>query len=109
MNDFASSIGLAMADYMHSDNIFTKIENVLAEQSEGLLFTYKLFLPYAKAQWNWFKAAMRYSPVGLVQSFVKLTKLEQQVIKAESDWAQGKSQISADLTESLIKRDLGAG
>ena len=65
MNDFAVAIGMGMADYMHSDNFFNQIETVLAEKSEGALFVYKLILPFGSASWNWFKAAVRFSPIGL--------------------------------------------
>jgi len=109
MNDFATAAGLAMSDYMHSDNFFNQIETMLAEKSEALLFFYKLILPFGSASWNWFKAAIRFSPIGLGQSIYKLATLEKQVIKAESDWAKGKGQISPELTEYLIRRNLGSG
>lgn len=109
MTDFANAIGMGMADYMHSDNIFNKVETLLAEKSEGALFAYKLLLPFASASWNWFKAAIRYSPIGLAQSIFKLATLEKQIIKAETDWAKGKGQISPEMTEYLIRRNLGSG
>lgn len=109
MSDFAMSAGTAMADYMHSDNFFNQIETVLAEKSEVGLFLYKLILPFGSASWNWFKAAIKFSPIGLGQSLYKLATLEQQVIKAESKWAAGKGQVSHELTEFLIRRDLGSG
>lgn len=109
MTDFANAIGMGMADYMHSDNIFNKVETLLAEKSEGALFAYKTLLPFAAASWNWFKAAIRYSPIGLGQSIFKLATLEKQIIKAETDWAKGKGQISPEMTEFLIRRNLGSG
>ena len=109
MNDFASAIGQGMADYMHSDNFFNQFETVLAGKSEAGLFVYKLILPFGSASWNWFKAALRFSPIGLGQSIYKLATLEQQIIKAEAQWAKGTSQISSEFTESLIRRELGSG
>lgn len=109
MNDFAAAVGLAMADYMHSDNIFNKIETLIAERSETGLFAYKLILPFASASWNWFKAAITYSPIGLGRSIFKLATLEKQIIKAENAWAQNKGQVSPELTEYLVRRELGSG
>ena len=105
---------------MHSDNIFNQFETMLAESHESYLFLYKLVLPFAKAQWNWFKAAMTYSPVGLVQSLWKLSHIENEVKKAELAWAESindrtgkrnktKSQIDPIMTEMLIRRNVGAG
>ena len=66
-------------------------------------------MPFATASWNWFKAAIRYSPIGLGQSIVRLTRLEQEIIKRESAWQKGGSQISPELTTYLVRRDLGSG
>ena len=109
MNDFANAIGMGMADYMHSDNFFNSFETMLAEKSEAGLFAYKLLLPFGSASWNWFKAAVKFSPVGLGQSIYKMAKLEQQIIKAENAWAKGTGQVSPEMTEYLIRRDLGSG
>ena len=109
MADFANAVGMGMADYMHSDNFFNQIEGVLAEKSELGLFVYKTILPFAAMSWNWFKAAMRYSPVGLANSIYKLATLEQQIIKAENNWAKGKSQIAPEMTQFLIRREFGSG
>lgn len=109
MGDFANAVGLAMADYMHSNNFLNSFETILAEKSEAALFAYKLILPFGSASWNWFKAAMRYSPVGLGQSIYKLAKLEQEIIKAETAWATGKGQVAPEFTEMLIRRNLGSG
>lgn len=109
MTDFASAVGLAMADYMHSDNFLNQFERIVAEKGDIAYTAYKLVLPFASASWNWFKAAVRYSPVGLARSIVKLARLESSIIKAKSDFAQGKSQVAPELTEYTIRRDLGSG
>lgn len=109
MTDFANAIGIAMADYMHSDNFFNTLEQIAAEHGEVTLFAYKNLVPFMATSWNWFKAMIRYSPIGLVNSIIKLTNLEHQIIKQEHKWAQGKSQVSPEYTEYLIRRDLGSG
>ena len=111
MMDFAKALGLAMADYMHQRNFVNDIEAMIAEKSETGLFLYKLVMPYASAGWNWFKAAMRFSPIGLAQSIYKLTTLEKQIITAERKWALGKGnqQIAPELTEFMIRRNIGSG
>src|SRR5690606_2504697 len=92
-----------------SDNFFNEIEAVLMKRSEAAWFAYKLILPFGSASWNWFKAAVRYSPIGLAQSIVKLSRLEQEIIKAENKWANGKGQVSPELTEFVLRRNLGSG
>lgn len=109
MNDFGTAIGLALADYMHSDNIFNYIETKIAESSELGLFAYKTLLPFASASWQWFKAALKLSPLGLGRAIFNMAKLEKRVAKAEVDWRNGKSQISPELTEYIARRDLGQG
>lgn len=109
MTDFANAVGIAMADYMHSDNFFNTLEQIAAEHGEVTLFAYKNLVPFMATSWNWFKAMIRYSPIGLVNSIIKLTNLERQIIKQEHKWAQGKSQVSPEYTEYLIRRDLGSG
>ncbi len=109
MNDFSTAIGLALNDYMHSDNFFNNVERWLSDRSELGWFAYKLIMPYAASSWNWFKAAIRYSPIGLGRAIYRITHLEQQVAKAEADYIAGKSNVSPELTEYLIRRDLGSG
>ena len=109
MNDFATSIGLALSDYMHSDNFFYSIEKAISEKSELGWFAYKLLLPYAGASWNWFKAMINMSPIGLAKSIWKITHLEKEINKAEAAWASGKTSVNPELTEYIVRRDLGQG
>lgn len=108
-NDFSTALGLALSDYMHSDNIINKVERLIQEKSEVGYFVYKLIMPYGASSWNWFKEFVKYSPIGLAQSIVKLARLEQQIQKAETQWDLGKSQLSPVITEYKLKRDFGAG
>ena len=109
MTDFANAVGIAMADYMHSDNFLNSFERIIAEKGEGWHTVYKLIMPFAASNFNWFKAAIRFSPIGLGQSIYKMIRLENTIIKAEAAWAAGKSQISPEMTEWLVRRDLGSG
>lgn len=109
MTDFANAVGLAMADYMHSDNFFNTLEQIAAEHGELTLFAYKNVIPFLATSWNWFKAGIRFSPIGLVNSIFKLATLDRQVRKQTDRWTKGKSQIAPEYTEYLIRRDLGSG
>lgn len=109
MNDFAKALGLALNDYMHSENFFNKWEGILAERSEIGWFVYKNIMPFAASSWNWFKAMIKMSPLGLGRSIVKIWRLENNVKKAEQLWQEGKTQVSPELTEYIIRRELGQG
>lgn len=109
MTDFANAIGMGMSDYMHSDNFLNAFERIIAEKGAGWQFAYKLLMPFAATSWNWMKAAVRYSPAGLIKSIYQLATLERTIGKATASWDKGKSQISPELTEFLIRRNLGSG
>lgn len=109
MNDFANAVGFAMAEYMHSDNFFHDIERIISEKSEIGHFVYKLFMPYAASSWNWFKAMIKLSPIGLGRSIIQMARLEKNVAKAQANFAAGKSQITGELAEYMIRRDFGQG
>lgn len=109
MNDFAKALGLALSDYMHSENFFNKWESILLERGEAGWFLYKTVLPFASASWNWFKAMIKMSPIGLARSIVNISTLEKRVAKAQQLWEEGKTQISPELTEYIARRDLGQG
>lgn len=109
MNDFSTALGLAMNDYMHSENFFNKFEKVLSDRSELGWFLYKTILPFGSASWNWFKAALKLSPFGLGRAIVNMTRLEQRVAKAESDFNAGRTNLSPQLIEYMTRRDFGAG
>ena len=109
MNDFANAIGFAMAEYMHSENFFHDIERIIADKSEVGHFVYKLFMPYAASSWNWFKAMIKLSPIGLGRSIIQMARLEKNVAKAQANFLAGKTQITGELAEYMIRRDFGQG
>lgn len=109
MTDFANAIGIAMADYMHSDNFFNNLERTAADHGELTLFLYKNLLPFMSTSWNWFKAGIRYSPLGLINSIIKLTRIENIVRKQTSKWKHGEAQVAPEYMEYLIRRDIGSG
>lgn len=109
MNDFANAVGFAMAEYMHSDNFFHDIERIIADKSEVGHFVYKLFMPYAASSWNWFKAMIKLSPIGLGRSIIQMARLEKNVAKAQANFLAGKTQITGELAEYMIRRDFGQG
>lgn len=109
MKVVANAFALATTRYMHSDNFFSHFERYLANHSEGSWALFKTIMPFATASWNWFKAAVRYNPVGLGRAIYKITHIEQEITKREIAWQKGNSQIDPALTEYLLKRDLGAG
>lgn len=109
MNDFASAVGLGLGDYMHSDNFFNKIEKAIADSSDLGWLAYKMLLPYASASWNWFKEAIKMSPIGLGKAIVNTVKFEKHLAKLEADWQDGKSQLSPELAQYIVRRDLGKG
>lgn len=109
MNDFAAAFGLALSDYMHQDNVFNKVERWCAEQNDLLWFGWKLISPFAATSWNWFKGAIRLSPIGLARAIVNSVRLENRIKKIQERWEHGESQISGELAEYITKRDLGQG
>lgn len=109
MNSLATAIGLAMNDYMHSDNLFNTLEKDLMDRSEAGWFVYKLILPFANSSWNWFKAMIKMTPPGLAKSIIQLWRLEKNITKNEKLWREGKSQINPELREYIIRRDIGMG
>lgn len=109
MNDLSTALGLAMQDYMHSNNLFNDIEKAISKLGDGWWFMYKTILPFASSSWNWVKGAMKMTPMGLVRAIWNITHLEAKVAKVEKAWSEGRSQISPELTEYMARRDLGAG
>ena len=109
MNDFAKAVGLALRDYMHSDNLFNKFEKMLLDKNEAYWLTYKLLLPYAGSAWNWFKGMMNYTPIGLIDGIRKFWKLNNTVMKNEAKWMKGQSDIPGELTEFFVRRQIGSG
>lgn len=114
MNDFAVAIGLGLSDYMHDTNMFNQIETWLStssdsEAKEMMLFAYKTILPFAAASWQWAKAALKLSPLGLVRAIFNMSRLEKRVAYAQDAWSKGTGKYSPDLIEYISRRDLGIG
>ena len=109
VSDFGNAVGLAMNDYMHSNNVFNEVEKYIAKKGEGWLFVYKAILPFAATSYQWFKASIKTSPIGLINAIRKMTRLEQNVKKMEENWRSGKSDIPPELAEYFIRREFGQG
>lgn len=109
MNDFAVAVGLALRDYMHSDNVFAYLEKKISESSELGLFAWKTIMPFASSSWQWFKEALKYSPFGLGRAIINMARLEQRIANIEAKWRAGQTNVSPELVEYISRRDLGQG
>lgn len=107
---YIKAINLASADFMRSPNIITLIEKTFRENApEGVWFIYKQLFPFLSSSWAWCAEAMRYTPIGLANSIIKLAKLENTVATFDKKHQDGKSIVNAEFARFLQIRNVGKG
>lgn len=107
---FVDAYDLATLDFMHETNIFSKLENIIRDNAHpAVFFLYKQVLPFAPSSWAWFKAGLKWTPVGLVNAIVRFNRLETEIAKAQERHEKDGTMPAPGFTQYLIKRDLGKG
>ena len=113
-NTIAEAFILASQDFMHRSNIITKFEAELFRRApKPVYFVYKQFFPFAATSWNWFLEGLNYTPAGLINSVIKLARLENTIDKLElqraNKYLTGDTVISSRLAEYTTMRNVGKG
>lgn len=110
INHIADAYVLAAQDYMHSSNIFHKLENLIYQNAgPGWHAAYKQILPFATTSWNWFVEGLNYTPVGLAKAIIDYAKLENSIERLENKRQKGEKTVNPRFTEYLVKRNIGKG
>ena len=112
INCIAEAYRAAAYDYMHRSNFIQKLEQTA--RNNGLIgkvgYTiWKQVFPFASSSWNWCMAALRYTPIGLVNSILEFAKLETRIESFETARKRGENIPTSRLVEYFVKRNIGKG
>ena len=106
---FADAYVYASWEYMHRQNMFTKLEQFIHEKNSAFYFLYKQFVPFASASWNWCMEAINYTPIGLAKGIYKILNFEKQVNKMSEQKMYGSVDVSSNFTLYDAQKTLGKG
>lgn len=110
----ANAYSMAAYEYMHRDNIATKIESLVYNKlgSAGY-FAYKQLFPFLTSSINWFNEALNYSPIGLAKGIINYAKMENTIRKMEVKQLkakeEGRSELSPRFAKYLATKQIGQG
>lgn len=112
INCIAEAYRAAAYDYMHRSNFIQKLEQTA--RNSGLMgkvgYTiWKQVFPFASSSWNWCMAALRYTPIGLINSILEFAKLETRIESFETARKRGEHIPTSRLVEYFVKRNIGKG
>ena len=109
LNLFADAVLLANEDYMHKRSFMADMIDNLQAKHPAMYEILRFWQPFLNSGFNWFKEALKYSPIGLASAIVKSHKLEQRIAKLDAERAKGRLVVSGRAQEYLVRRDFGKG
>jgi hypothetical protein len=109
LNLFAEAVILGNTEYMHKRSFLADMVDGLRDKHPVAYEVLTLWQPFLNSSFNWFQETLKYTPVGLANAIIRMTKLEQQVTKISARRARGEMVTDSRMTEFLIRRDIGKG
>lgn len=114
LDTLANAYSMAAYEYMHRDNIATKIESlVYSKLGSAGYFAYKQLFPFLTSSINWFNEALNYSPIGLAKGIINYVKMENTIRKMEVKQLrakeEGRSELSPRFAKYLATKQIGQG
>lgn len=109
LNLFTEAVIAANDEYMHKRSFFADALDGMRDRHPVAYEALTFWQPFLNSQFNWFTEIMKFTPMGLVSSIVKLSRLERRIEKAQDLRNAGYTNISPKMTEFLARRDIGKG
>ena len=109
LNLFAEAVILGNTEYMHKRSFLADMVDGLRDKHPVAYEVLTLWQPFLNSSFNWFQETLKYTPVGLANAIIRMTKLEQQITKMDAKRAKGEMVTDSRMTEFLIRRDIGKG
>lgn len=110
LNLFAEAVILANQEYMHKRSFLADWIDKARGDHPYVYEVVSLFQPFLNSSFNWFAEALKYTPVGLINACIRMSKLEQQIDKIDKRRKDGREMVTdSRVTEFLIRRDVGKG
>lgn len=112
LNLFAEAVIQANQEYMHKRSYISNMLDGLREKNAVAYEAITLFMPFMNSSWNWFTEILKYNPIALIGSIIKLNKLEQKVNAIEAIRNDPKKRylvVDSRFTQYLLRRDVGKG
>lgn len=107
---FAEAVILANADYMHKRSALADILDVARDKHPVFYEAFSFWQPFANSSINWYiEEGIKLTPIGLIQSLVRMARFEKQVDKLQTRRARGETVVDSRLAEYLLRRDIGKG
>lgn len=109
LNLFADAAIAANQEYMHKRSVVADVFDSLREKHPAAYEALSLWLPFVNSSFNWFVEGLKYTPVGLAGSIIRMCKLEQQINKIDARRGAKELVANSRMTEYFIRRDIGKG
>lgn len=106
---FAEAVILSSSEYMHKTSLLTNAIEGLKSNHPLAYEVLTFWQPFLNSGFNWFTEFLKYSPMGLVSSIIRLSKLEKQIAAVEARRANGETIADPRAAEFLLRRDIGKG
>ena len=109
LNLFAEAVVIGSQEYMHKTSALTTLIDGVRDRSPVLYETLTFLQPFINSGFNWFGEFLKFSPIGLIASCIRLSRLEKQISDTEIRRMNGEVIPDNRVTQFLLRRDVGKG
>jgi len=106
---FAESVILGNNDFMHKRSFLAEAMSKIKQSNPKAYEVLSFWQPFLNSSFNWFTEMLKYSPIGLINSVVRMAKLEKRITDIDTRRARGENIPNTRMTEYLVRRDVGKG
>ena len=106
---FAEAVILANQEYMHKRSFGADFLDGIRDKYPKTYEVLSFWQPFLNSSFNWFGETLKYTPLGLANSIVRMCRLEQQITKLDTKRASGEMVMDSRAAEFFARRDIGKG
>jgi hypothetical protein len=110
LNLFADAVIAGSQEYMHKRSFLADSIDKMRDEHPNVYALVNTFFPFINSSFNWFLETLKYTPMGLIGSIVRLNKLERQIVDLENRRHENREMvINSRMAQYLARRDIGKG
>lgn len=110
LNLFADAVIAGSQEYMHKRSFLADSIDKMRDEHPNVYGLINVFFPFINSSFNWFLETLKYTPLGLIGSIVRLNRLEQQIVDLENRRNENRELvINSRMAQYLTRRDVGKG
>lgn len=106
---FTDAVIMANEDYMHKRSFAADLIDGVKEKHPVLHEALTVMFPFINSSTNWLEEIIKFTPIGMAQSIIRMARLEKEIERLEARRAKGELVKDSRAAEYYARRDIGKG